>query len=153
MAPISYRGKFSGLSSRLVVTIRTVHLRDFEGGLRIRPRAKPVEIASVNLRLHLRRASRAMLRAHRLLWHRRFIAESYGSYPFPQSRPKERRSALPPFLIWRSSPACSRCSTPGIHAMHQGILHRDTDRPQDITSRIHVLDGRTFFRFFDFTRR
>ena len=34
MAPISYRGKFSALSSRLVVSIPTVHLRDFEGGLR-----------------------------------------------------------------------------------------------------------------------
>jgi hypothetical protein len=48
MAPISYQGKFSALSSRLVVPIPTVHLQDFEGGLRIRPRARPVEIASVN---------------------------------------------------------------------------------------------------------
>jgi hypothetical protein len=48
MAPISYQGKFSALSSRLVVSIPTVHLQDFEGGLRIRPRARPVEIASVN---------------------------------------------------------------------------------------------------------
>ena len=31
-----------------VVSIPTVHLRNFVGGLRTRPRAKPVEIASVN---------------------------------------------------------------------------------------------------------
>lgn len=37
MAPISYQGKFSALSLRLVVSIPTVHLRDFEGGLRPAP--------------------------------------------------------------------------------------------------------------------
>src|SRR6266852_919220 len=31
-----------------VVSIPTAHLRDFVGDLRIRPRAKPVEVASVN---------------------------------------------------------------------------------------------------------